>query len=97
MPQYIFRKALKEPQTIDDLRALFMRIRATLDSRRARWDEYVLPVDNVFPKDLATASSDAAEELVVFDACDGSVEFEQLMLETRAVLARQVLNTIQRI
>jgi hypothetical protein len=67
-----------------------MRIRATLDSRRARWDEYVLPVDNVFPKDLATASSDAAEELVVFDSCDGSVEFEQLMLETRAVLARQV-------
>lgn len=75
---------------MDDLRALFMRIHATFDSRRARWDQYVLPVDNVFPKDLATASSDPAEELVVNNSCDDNVEFEQLMVETRAVLARQV-------
>jgi peroxin-3 len=71
-------KQLKEPYTLDGLRDVFMRIRAALDSNRSAWVQYVLPPDDVLP-----ASNPAADM-----ASHDSETLDQLMKETRAVLAR---------
>lgn len=82
-------KQLKEPYTIDDLRDVFMRIRAALDSKRSAWVQYVLPPDNVLPDDLAASSSAADELTSVSELTDHDNEvLDQLMNETRAVMAR---------
>jgi len=82
-------KQLKEPYTIDDLRDVFMRIRATLDSKRSAWVQYVLPLDNVLPDDLAASFSAADASTSVSDMTyRDNEELDQLMSETRAVLAR---------
>lgn len=82
-------KQLKEPYTIDDLRDVFMRIRATLDSKRSAWVQYVLPSDNILPDDLAATSSTADESSPVSEMTQHDNEvLDQLMNETRAVMAR---------
>ena len=82
-------KQLKEPYTIDDLRDVFMRIRATLDSKRSAWVHYVLPPDNTLPDDLAATSSSADEPTPAPEMAYHDKEvLEQLMNETRAVMAR---------
>lgn len=88
----LYSKPLKEYYTIDDLRDVFMRIRANLDSRRVGWAQYVLPTDNALPENLAAASSaaDAAGTLDSTAPYDDKEKLEQLMIEARAVLARQV-------
>ncbi|KAG0599112.1 hypothetical protein M758_12G128800 [Ceratodon purpureus] len=81
-------KQLKEPYTIDDLRDVFMRIRATLDSKRSAWVQYVLPSDNILPEDLAATSSAADESSLVSEMTHHDSEvLDQLMNETRAVMA----------
>ncbi|XP_024363349.1 peroxisome biogenesis protein 3-2 isoform X2 [Physcomitrium patens] len=79
-------KPLKEPYTLDDLRDVFMRIRATLDSKRSAWVQYVLPPDNVLPDDLSVASSADASNPVAEMALNDNEVLDQLMNETRAVL-----------
>lgn len=81
-------KPLKEPYTLDDLRDVFMRIRATLDSKRSAWVQYVLPPDNVLPDDLSVASSADASNPVAEMALNDNEVLDQLMNETRAVLVR---------
>lgn len=86
----VFSKQLKEPYTLDDLRDVFMRIRATLETNRSAWVQYVLPPDNVLPDDLASGSSssgDASNSFTDMDSHDNA-ELDHLMKETRAVLAR---------
>ena len=84
-----FSKQLKEPYTLDDLRDVFMRIRAALDSKRSSWVQYVLPPDNVLPDELAAGSSAADASNPVADMVSHDSEvLDQLMKETRAVLAR---------
>lgn len=67
-----------------------MRIRAALETNRSAWVQYVLPPDNVLPDDLAAGSSssgDASNSFTDMDSRDDE-ELDQLMKETRAVLAR---------
>lgn len=82
-----YSKQLKEPYTLDGLRDVFMRIRAALDSNRSAWVQYVLPPDNVLPDELAAGSSAADASNPAADMHD-SEALDQLMKETRAVLAR---------
>lgn len=67
-----------------------MRIRAALDSTRSAWVQYVLPPDDVLPDELAAGSSSAADASnpVSDMASHDSEVLDQLMKETRAVLAR---------
>lgn len=67
-----------------------MRIRAALDSKRSAWVQYVLPPDNVLPEELAAGSSSVADasNSVADMASHDSEVLDQLMKETRAVLAR---------
>jgi peroxin-3 len=82
-------KQLKEPYTLDGLRDVFMRIRAALDSNRSAWVQYVLPPDDVLPDELAAGSSAADASNPAADmASHDSETLDQLMKETRAVLAR---------
>jgi len=85
-----YSKQLKEPYTLDDLRDVFMKIRATLESKRSPWVQYVLPPDNVLPDDLAAGPSSVgdASNPVADTASHDSEVLDQLMKETRAVLAR---------
>lgn len=80
---------MKESFTLYDLKNVFVRILATLDSKRPAWVQYVLPPDNVLPEDLAGASSaaDASNQFADVATSDNEV-LDQLMNETRAVLAR---------
>lgn len=85
----LFSKQLKEPYTIDDLRDVFMRMRATLDSKRSAWVQYILPPDNVLPDDLAASSSTADVSSPISEMTNHDSEvLDQLMSETRAVMAR---------
>jgi peroxin-3 len=83
-------KDLKEPCTLDDLRDVFMKIRAMIDNRQEGWAQYVLPAENALPDGLVTASSAvdiAADAPPANDLFDDREELAQLMIETRAVLA----------
>lgn len=91
------RKDLKEPCTLDDLRDVFMKIRAMIDNRQEGWAQYVLPAENALPDGLVTASSAvdiAADAPPANDLFDDREELAQLMIETRAVLARQGIHLI---
>lgn len=92
-----FRKDLKEACTLDDLRDVFMKIRAIIDSRQQGWAQYVLPGENALPDDLATATSAvdiAADTPPANDLFDDREKLATLMIETRAVLARQGIHLI---
>ncbi|KAH9531180.1 hypothetical protein CY35_19G023500 [Sphagnum magellanicum] len=83
-------KPLKEPYTIDDLRDVFMRIRASLGSIQAGWAQYVLPPSKrLDDNNLATASSavDASQSSGPAPSIEDEEKLEQLVLESRAVLA----------
>lgn len=87
-------KPLKEPYTIDDLRDVFMRIRASLGSIQAGWAQYVLPPSKrLDDNNLATASSavDASQSSGPAPSIEDEEKLEQLVVESRAVLARQVI------
>jgi peroxin-3 len=87
-------KPLKEPYTIDDLRDVFMRIRASLGSIQAGWAQYVLPPSKTLDdNNLATASSavDASQSSGPAPSIEDEEKLEQLVVESRAVLARQVV------
>nr|PNR49751.1 hypothetical protein PHYPA_011647 [Physcomitrium patens] len=89
-------KQLKESFTLYDLKNVFVRILATLDSKRPAWVQYVLPPDNVLPEDLAGASSaaDASNQFADVATSDNEV-LDQLMNETRAVLASNEFHEVQ--
>lgn len=82
------RKQLKEPYTIDELRDVFMKIRASLDSRRSPWVQYVLPPENVLPDEFVATSSAADAAASVSDMTHEDDVLAQLMNETRAVVSR---------
>lgn len=87
-------KQLKEPYTIDELRDVFMKIRASLDSRRSPWVQYVLPPENVLPDEFVATSSAADAAASVSDMTHEDDVLAQLMNETRAVVSSDEFNEV---
>lgn len=68
-----------------------------IHSRQEGWAQYVLPAENALPDGLVTASSAVdigADAPAANDLFDDREELAQLMIETRAVLARQGIHLL---
>lgn len=91
--QVMKSKGLKDIYNIANLHDIFLEIRHNFEGSTCNWMQYVLPVDDSLPDDLAAASSaaDAAQPSPgTSHSGDDAAQLGQLMTETRKVLSRQV-------